>query len=193
MRCCRDLVVAGGVAANQYIRGQLSDLCVAQSLRLVLPPPRWCTDNGVMVAWAGHERLRLGLAEPPAPPLPQQPQHPPRQQQLPLPQQQQEQQQPQQQPSGDVGVPSAREAGGGGSGHASGAGASATAAVSTTGDEWVELRPRWPLTGARHPKCVAGEQRSAKKARMSASLSDVTAQQLAALRARGAGAAPAGP
>ena len=32
------------------------------------PPPRWCTDNGVMVAWAGAERLALGLAEePPAP------------------------------------------------------------------------------------------------------------------------------
>jgi len=27
---------------------------------LVLPPPKWCTDNGVMVAWAGVERLALG-------------------------------------------------------------------------------------------------------------------------------------
>jgi hypothetical protein len=25
-------------------------------LQLVVPPPRWCTDNGVMVAWAGIER-----------------------------------------------------------------------------------------------------------------------------------------
>mmetsp|Transcript_55647 Transcript_55647/g.172465 ORF Transcript_55647/g.172465 Transcript_55647/m.172465 type:complete len:92 (-) Transcript_55647:213-488(-) len=29
------------------------------------PPPRLCVDNGVMVAWAGVERLRLGLFEAP--------------------------------------------------------------------------------------------------------------------------------
>ena len=28
-----------------------------------MPPPRLCTDNGVMVAWAGIERLRTGLAD----------------------------------------------------------------------------------------------------------------------------------
>ena len=32
--------------------------------RLVVPPPRLCTDNGTMVAWAGVERLRLGLTDP---------------------------------------------------------------------------------------------------------------------------------
>jgi N6-L-threonylcarbamoyladenine synthase len=31
--------------------------------RLVAPPVRLCTDNAVMVAWAGIERLRLGLAD----------------------------------------------------------------------------------------------------------------------------------
>ena len=25
------------------------------------PPPRYCTDNGVMVAWTGMERLRAGV------------------------------------------------------------------------------------------------------------------------------------
>jgi N6-L-threonylcarbamoyladenine synthase len=30
--------------------------------RVVAPPLRLCTDNAVMVAWAGVERLRLGLA-----------------------------------------------------------------------------------------------------------------------------------
>jgi N6-L-threonylcarbamoyladenine synthase len=30
----------------------------------VAPPIRLCTDNAVMVAWAGIERLRRGLADP---------------------------------------------------------------------------------------------------------------------------------
>jgi N6-L-threonylcarbamoyladenine synthase len=57
------LVVAGGVAANGYLRGRLQELATRLALRLVLPPPRLCTDNGVMVAWAGVERLRLGLVD----------------------------------------------------------------------------------------------------------------------------------
>jgi N6-L-threonylcarbamoyladenine synthase len=62
------LVVAGGVAANEYIRGRLHALAARLALRLVLPPPRLCTDNGVMVAWAGVERLRLGLVDDPCAP-----------------------------------------------------------------------------------------------------------------------------
>ncbi|EFN53265.1 hypothetical protein CHLNCDRAFT_8322, partial [Chlorella variabilis] len=61
----RHLVVAGGVASNRYIRGRLAAVAQAAGLRLVCPPPRLCTDNGVMVAWAGVERLQLGLAEAP--------------------------------------------------------------------------------------------------------------------------------
>ena len=57
------LVVAGGVAANQYLRGRLGELASRLALRLILPPPRLCTDNGVMVAWAGLERLALGLTD----------------------------------------------------------------------------------------------------------------------------------
>jgi N6-L-threonylcarbamoyladenine synthase len=57
------LVVAGGVAANAYLRDRLQELTSRLALRLVVPPPRLCTDNGVMVAWAGLERLRLGLVD----------------------------------------------------------------------------------------------------------------------------------
>jgi N6-L-threonylcarbamoyladenine synthase len=56
------LVVAGGVAANQAVRGALNRAAETQGFRLVAPPVRLCTDNAVMVAWAGLERLRLGLA-----------------------------------------------------------------------------------------------------------------------------------
>ena len=57
-----------------------------QGLELAVPPPKLCTDNGVMVAWAGIERMRLGLWE-----------HLP-------------------------------------------------AHDAATGEEWVDVRPRWPLT-----------------------------------------------
>jgi N6-L-threonylcarbamoyladenine synthase len=57
------LVVAGGVAANGVLRRCLSALAAAEGVRLVVPPPALCTDNGVMIAWAGLERLRLGLVD----------------------------------------------------------------------------------------------------------------------------------
>lgn len=57
------LVVAGGVAANLAIRAALEDLCGARGFMLIAPPLELCTDNGVMVAWAGLERLRAGLVE----------------------------------------------------------------------------------------------------------------------------------
>ena len=57
----RLLVVAGGVAANGTIRGALTDEAARQGFALLAPPVRLCTDNAVMVAWTGIERLRLGL------------------------------------------------------------------------------------------------------------------------------------
>jgi N6-L-threonylcarbamoyladenine synthase len=58
------LVVAGGVAANGAVRAALAEVAAKAGLPLVAPPIRLCTDNAVMVAWAGIERLRLGLADP---------------------------------------------------------------------------------------------------------------------------------
>jgi N6-L-threonylcarbamoyladenine synthase len=57
------LVVAGGVAANAHLRARLAGLAERLGLELIVPPPRLCTDNGVMIAWAGLERLALGLAD----------------------------------------------------------------------------------------------------------------------------------
>jgi N6-L-threonylcarbamoyladenine synthase len=57
------LVVAGGVAANAYLRACLARLADELELRLIVPPPALCTDNGVMIAWAGQERLALGLTD----------------------------------------------------------------------------------------------------------------------------------
>ncbi|XP_050196028.1 tRNA N6-adenosine threonylcarbamoyltransferase, mitochondrial isoform X1 [Myiozetetes cayanensis] len=55
------LVVSGGVASNQYIRKGLQNLADANDFALLCPPPRLCTDNGVMIAWNGIERLHAGL------------------------------------------------------------------------------------------------------------------------------------
>jgi N6-L-threonylcarbamoyladenine synthase len=58
------LVVAGGVAANEAIRAALRHEAGRSGFRLVAPPARLCADNAAMIAWAGAERLTLGLTDP---------------------------------------------------------------------------------------------------------------------------------
>ncbi len=58
------LVVAGGVAANAYLRARLERVAEENGAALIAPPPKLCTDNGAMIAWAGVERLRAGLTDP---------------------------------------------------------------------------------------------------------------------------------
>jgi len=57
------LVVAGGVAANQAVRGALAGLAERSGLAFAAPPLWLCTDNGAMIAWAGAERFAAGLID----------------------------------------------------------------------------------------------------------------------------------
>ena len=111
----KHLVVAGGVASNAYLRARLTAVANEGGLELVCPPAKLCTDNGVMVGWAGAERLNLGMGIEP-PPL---------------------------------------------------------SAVPAEG-EWVDLRPRWPLTDRKDERAFSAP-RSAKKKNIFASLEQLTA------------------
>lgn len=63
------LVVAGGVAANQTVRGALEAFAAKHAMRFTAPPLALCTDNAAMIAWAGCERLALEDADFPGDPL----------------------------------------------------------------------------------------------------------------------------
>ncbi|MFN5670578.1 MAG: hypothetical protein ACK47P_25480, partial [Bradyrhizobium sp.] len=44
-------------------RGALQDVAAKAQTTLIIPPPALCTDNGAMIAWAGAERMALGLTD----------------------------------------------------------------------------------------------------------------------------------
>jgi N6-L-threonylcarbamoyladenine synthase len=111
----KHLVLAGGVASNQYLRARLDTACVDSGARLVCPPAKLCTDNGAMVAWCAIERARAGLPIRPDPSLQDKP------------------------------------------------------------EDWLDLRPRWPLTERRDERSFVGQAaRSAKKKGLHTSLELLT-------------------
>ncbi|MGH3377444.1 MAG: tRNA (adenosine(37)-N6)-threonylcarbamoyltransferase complex transferase subunit TsaD [Actinoallomurus sp.] len=64
---CKDkgvshLLVGGGVAANSRLRALAQARCEAAGIRLRVPRPKLCTDNGAMVAALGAELVGAGLA-----------------------------------------------------------------------------------------------------------------------------------
>ena len=63
----RSLAVVGGVAANTELRTRLETLCNDRQdpWKMFVPPPRLCTDQGSMSAWAAIERLMKGSSDQP--------------------------------------------------------------------------------------------------------------------------------
>lgn len=57
----RQLVLCGGVAANSRLRSLAQERADDAGIKLYLPPKRLCTDNGAMIAVAGHEALQRGV------------------------------------------------------------------------------------------------------------------------------------
>lgn len=53
------LVTAGGVAANSRLRQMLAEACGARGIRLYMPEPVLCTDNGAMIAAAAYYKYRM--------------------------------------------------------------------------------------------------------------------------------------
>jgi N6-L-threonylcarbamoyladenine synthase len=57
------LALVGGVAANAELRRRVASVASQAGWRLVVPHPRLCTDNGVMVAWSAIEKASLGFSD----------------------------------------------------------------------------------------------------------------------------------
>lgn len=49
-----NLIVAGGVSANEYLRKELEKLCQKYNVDLSIPPLKYCTDNATMIACAAY-------------------------------------------------------------------------------------------------------------------------------------------
>ena len=57
------LVVAGGVAANQSIRENLTQVCKDMNFIPLFPNLKFCGDNAAMIAWAGIKRYEKKLVD----------------------------------------------------------------------------------------------------------------------------------
>ncbi len=61
----KSLVIAGGVSANQSLRQSLEKMLKNLNGKVFYARPRFCTDNGAMIAYAGCQRLLAGQHEGP--------------------------------------------------------------------------------------------------------------------------------
>ncbi len=56
----KNIIVAGGVAANQGLRNEITKLAKELNVELIIPPINYCTDNAAMIAAAGYYAYKKG-------------------------------------------------------------------------------------------------------------------------------------
>ena len=58
---CKNLVLAGGVAANSYLRSELTKVCNDNNINFSYPRIAYCTDNGAMIGAAAYYAYKKGI------------------------------------------------------------------------------------------------------------------------------------
>ena len=58
---CQNLVLAGGVAANSYLREELTKVCRENNINFSYPRMAYCTDNGAMIGAAAYYAYKKGI------------------------------------------------------------------------------------------------------------------------------------
>lgn len=56
----KEVIVAGGVSANQYLRQELTKMCEEEGVKISIPPLKYCTDNATMIACAAYPQFIKG-------------------------------------------------------------------------------------------------------------------------------------